>query len=308
MRIAVMGAGGIGGYFGGMLSRGGNQVTLIARGDHLAAILQRGLKVVRDEEEFTVQCDATDNPGQVGEVDLALLTVKSYQNGQAIPAMRPLVGPETTILCLQNGIDTFQEAVAAFGKERVLPGAAYIEAGIQEPGVVTQTGSMVRIAFGEQDGSISERGAAISDLLESSGIPAQFERDIRKTLWTKFLFIATLAGVTTMSGETMAQLMPRPEWRAVIVECLEEIERVGRASSVNLEPKVVQETVDYIEGSIDEMQASMQSDFLAGRPLELEALNGAVVRAGRDAKVPTPVNDVIYAMLKPYLMGSLEKT
>ena len=308
MRIAVMGAGGIGGYFGGMLSRGGNQVTLIARGDHLAAISQRGLRVVRDEEEFTVQCDATDNPGQVGEVDLALLTVKSYQNGQAIPAMRPLVGPETTILCLQNGIDTFQDAVAAFGKERVLPGAAYIEAGIQEPGVVTQTGSMVRIAFGEQDGSISKRGAAISDLLESSGIPAQFERDIRKTLWTKFLFIATLAGVTTMSGETMAQLMPRPEWRAVIVECLEEIERVGRASSVNLEPKVVQETVDYIEGSIDEMQASMQSDFLAGRPLELEALNGAVVRAGRDAKVPTPVNDVIYAMLKPYLMGRLEKT
>ena len=308
MRIAVMGAGGIGGYFGGMLSRGGNQVTLIARGDHLAAISQRGLRVVRDEEEFTVQCDATDNPGQVGEVDLALLTVKSYQNGQAIPAMRPLVGPETTILCLQNGIDTFQDAVAAFGKERVLPGAAYIEAGIQEPGVVTQTGSMVRIAFGEQDGSISKRGAAISDLLESSGIPAQFERDIRKTLWTKFLFIATLAGVTTMSGETMAQLMPRPEWRAVIVECLEEIERVGRASSVNLEPKVVQETVDYIEGSIDEMQASMQSDFLAGRPLELEALNGAVVRAGKDAKVPTPINDVIYAMLKPYLMGRLEKT
>ena len=308
MRIAVMGAGGIGGYFGGMLSRGGNQVTLIARGDHLAAISQRGLRVVRDEEEFTVQCDATDNPGQVGEVDLALLTVKSYQNGQAIPAMRPLVGPETTILCLQNGIDTFQDAVAAFGKERVLPGAAYIEAGIQEPGVVTQTGSMVRIAFGEQDGSISKRGAAISDLLESSGIPAQFERDIRKTLWTKFLFIATLAGVTTMSGETMAQLMPRPEWRAVIVECLEEIERVGRASSVNLEPKVVQETVDYIQGSIDEMQASMQSDFLAGRPLELEALNGAVVRAGKDAKVPTPINDVIYAMLKPYLMGRLEKT
>ena len=308
MRIAVMGAGGIGGYFGGMLSRGGNQVTLIARGDHLAAISRRGLRVVRDEEEFTVQCDATDNPGQVGEVDLALLTVKSYQNGQAIPAMRPLVGPETTILCLQNGIDTFQDAVAAFGKERVLPGAAYIEAGIQEPGVVTQTGSMVRIAFGEQDGSISKRGAAISDLLESSGIPAQFERDIRKTLWTKFLFIATLAGVTTMSGETMAQLLPRPEWRAVIVECLEEIERVGRASSVNLEPKVVQETVDYIEGSIDEMQASMQSDFLAGRPLELEALNGAVVRAGKDAKVPTPINDVIYAMLKPYLMGRLEKT
>ncbi len=308
MRIAVMGAGSIGGYFGGMLARAGNQVTLIARGDHLAAISRHGLKVVRDEEEFTVQCAATDNPGQVGQVDLALLTVKSYQNQQAIAAMKPLVGPETTVLCLQNGIDTYQDAVAAFGKERVLPGAAYIEAGLQGPGVVTQTGSGVRIAFGEQDGRISERGAAISDLLESSGIPAQLERDIRKTLWTKFLFIATMAGVTTMSREEMAQLMARPEWQTVIVGCLKEIESVGRASGVNLEPNVVQETLDYMEGSIDEMHASMHSDILAGRPLELEALNGAVVRAGKDANVPTPINDVIYAMLKPYLLGRFDKT
>jgi len=210
-------------------------------------------------------------------------------------------------LCLQNGIDTYQDSVAAFGKERVLPGAAYIEAGMQGPGVVTQTGSGVRIAFGEQDGSISERGAAISDLLENSGIPAQLERDIRKTLWTKFLFIATLAGVTTMSREGLAQLMVRPEWRAVILGCMAEIERVGRASGVDLEPNVIQETVDYMEGSLDEMHASMHSDLLAGRPLELEALNGAVVRAGKDAKVPTPVNDVIYAMLVPYLMGRFDK-
>ncbi|MCH8893662.1 MAG: 2-dehydropantoate 2-reductase [Chloroflexi bacterium] len=307
MRIAVMGAGSIGGYFGGMLARAGNQVTLIARGDHLAAISQRGLKVVRDEEEFTVHCDATDSPLQVGAVDLVLLTVKSYQNQQAIPAMKPLVGPNTTVLCLQNGIDTYQDAVAAFGKERVLPGAAYIEAGMQGPGVVTQTGSVVRIAFGEQDGSISERGAAISDLLESSGIPAQLERDIQKTLWTKFLFIATLAGVTTLSREEMAQLMPRPEWRAVIMGCLEEIERVGRASGVNLDPNVLQETIEYMESSIDAMHASMHSDILSGRPLELEALNGAVVRAGKDANVPTPINDVIYAMLKPYLLGRFDK-
>ena len=307
MHIAVMGAGSIGGYFGGMLARAGNQVTLIARGDHLAAISQSGLKVVRDEEEFTVRCDATDTPIQVGPVDLALLTVKSYQNREAIPAMGPLVGPETTVLCLQNGIDTYQDAVAAFGREKVLPGAAYIEAGMPRPGVVTQTGSGVRIAFGEQDGSPSERGALIADLLESSGIPAHFERDIRKTLWTKFLFIATLAGVTTMTRETLDRLMPRPEWRAVILGCLEEIERVGRASGVSLNPNVVQDTVAYMEGSMGEMHASMHADIVAGRPLELEALNGAAVRAGNDAKVPTPINDVIYAMLKPYLFGALDK-
>lgn len=305
MRIAVMGAGSIGGYFGGMLARAGNRVTLIARGGHLAAISQAGLRVVRDEEEFTVHCDATDDPGQVGGVDLALLTVKSYQNQQAIPAMRPLVGPGTTVLCLQNGVDTYQDAVTAFGREKVLPGAAYIEAGLPEPGVVTQTGAVVRIAFGEQDGRISERGAAISDLLESSGIPAQFDQDISKTLWTKFLFIATMAGVTTLSRETMAQLMPRPEWRAVIEGCLREIEKVGRASGVSLDPNVVQDTIDYMEGSIDQMHASMHSDIMAGRPLELEALNGAVVRAGQAANVPTPINDVIYAMLKPFIHGGL---
>lgn len=308
MRIAVMGAGSIGGYFGGMLARAGNQVTLIARGDHLAAISQRGLRVIRDDEEFTVQCDATDDPGQVAHVDLALLTVKSYQNQQAIPAMKPMVGPDSTVLCLQNGIDTYQDAVNAFGAEHVLPGAAYIEAGMQGPGVVTQTGMVVRIAFGEQDGSDSDRGGAIAELLEKSGIPAQFDRDIRKTLWTKFLFIATMAGVTTLSRETMAQLMPRPEWSKVIVGCLQEIERVGRASGVNLDPKVVQETVDYMEGSLDQMHASMHSDIVAGRPLELEALNGAVVRSGKAVNVATPINDVIYAMLKPYLLGRFDKT
>lgn len=306
MRIAVMGAGSIGGYFGGMLARGGNQITLIARGDNLAAISQHGLKVIRDNEEFTVRCDVTDDPKQVGTVELALLTVKAYQNEQAIPALSPLVGPDTTILCLQNGIDTYQDAVAAFGVDRVLPGAAYIEAGRQGPGVVTQTGSGVRIAFGEQDGRNSDRGNEIADLLKRSGIAAQFEADIRKTLWTKFLFIATLAGVTTMTRESLDRLMPRQEWRAVIIGCMEEIERASRASGVNLDAEVVQDTLSYMVGSIDEMHASMHSDIVAGRPLELEALNGAVVRAGKDANVPTPINDVIYAMLKPYMLGNFD--
>ncbi len=308
MRIGVMGAGSIGGYFGGMLARGGNQVALIVRGGHLAAISQRGLKVVRDEEEFTVHCDATDDPSQVGTVDLALLTVKAYQNPQAFLAMRPMVGPETTVLCLQNGIDTYQDAVSAFGKGRVLPGAAYIDAGIQEPGVVIQTGSVVRIAFGEQDGSLSGRGAAITKLLEESGITAQFEQDIRKTLWTKFLFIATMAGVTSLSREMLAQLMPRPEWRTVIEGCMREIETVGRADGVDLDVDIVPETIAYMEDSLGQMRASMHADIVAGRPLELEALNGAVVRVGREVNVPTPINGLIYAMLKPYLLGGFDKT
>ena len=305
MRIAVMGAGSIGGYFGGMLARGSNQVTLIARGPHLDAILQHGLKVIRDEEEFTVRCKATDDPRQVEAVDLVLLTVKTYQNQQVVPAMRPMVGEGTTVLCLQNGIDSYEEPARQLGTGRVLPGAAYIEASREGPGVVKQTGKVVQIVFGEPDGGESERGQQILAALTQSGIPAELSLDIKRTLWSKFLFIATMAGVTTFSRQTMAQLMPRPEWREVILGCLQEIEAVGRASGVNLDPNIVQDTVNYIEGSLEQMHASMHSDVLAGRPLELEALNGAVVSAGKAIGMPTPINGVIYAMLKPFIDGGL---
>jgi len=303
MRIAVMGAGSIGGYFGGMLSRGGNQVTLVARGPHLDAITKNGLRVIRDEEDFTVRCEATDDPGKVGPVDLVLLTVKTYHNEQAVPAMEPLVGEGTTVLCLQNGIDSYQGPARRFGREKVMPGAAYVEANIQGPGTVRQTGKVVSIVFGEAEGGRSERGQRILETLVQAGIPAQLSVDIRQTLWSKFLFIATMAGVTALSRQTMAHLMPLPEWRQVIIGCMREIEAVGRASGVDLEPRIVEDTVEYIEGSLAEMHASMHADILAGRPLELEALNGAVVRAGKAAGVTTPINDVIYAMLKPFVQG-----
>ena len=153
MRIGVMVAGSIGGYFGGMLARSGHQVTLIARGAHLEAIKQEGLRIIRDDEQFTLRCPAdvgaTDDPVDVGPVDLLLLTVKTYHNQQAVQDMLPMVGPDTTVLCLQNGIDSYEAAEQQVGAERVLPGAAYIEAGMPDPGVVTQKGPVVRIVFGE---------------------------------------------------------------------------------------------------------------------------------------------------------------
>ena len=307
MRIAIMGAGSIGGYFGGMLSRGGNDVTLIARGHHLRAIVDQGLRVIRDEEQFTVRCDATDDPSRVGPVELVLLTVKTYHNNQAVPTMLPLVGPATSVLCLQNGIDSYQAAAAKVGLDRVLPGAAYIEVGVPEPGVVKQTGTEVRIAFGEADGSESERGSRILATLEQSGIPAQFDRNIQRTLWTKFLLIASMAGVTALSRQTMAQLMPRPEWRQVVVGCLREVDTVGRTAGVDLDPEVVEQTMAYFESELEQLHSSMHGDIMAGRPLELETLNGAVVRVGREVNVPTPINDVIYAMLKPYEKGRFDK-
>ena len=304
MRIAVMGAGSIGGYFGGMLSQGGNEVTLIARGAHLDAIRSNGLQIITDDDEFIVECRATDYPGQVGPVDLVLLTVKTYHNQEAIPAMVEMLSPNTTVLCLQNGIDSFEAAARCHGAEKVLPGAAYIDVSLEGPGVVRQIGKDVEIVFGEPDGVDSPRCESISATFRKAGIPAQLSNNIQRTLWTKFLYIATTAGVMSLSRQTMDQLLPLPEWRRVIMGCMEEISAVGLASGVDLDQNIVQDTIEYIEGALEEMHASMHADILAGRPLELEALNGAVVRAGISAGVPTPINDVIYAALKPFVSGS----
>ena len=306
MRIAVMGAGSIGGYFGGMLSLGGNDVTLIARGPHLDAIRTNGLRIITDHRERTVSCAATSDPAEAGAMDLVLLTVKTYHNAQAVESMAPMVSVGTTVLCLQNGIDSYRPAADALGDGRVMPGAAYIEAGLLGPGTVRQTGSVVRVEFGEVHGGDSERGRRIRETLESSGIPARFNEDIHRTLWAKFLFIATMAGTTTLAREELAGLMPRPEWKRVVVGCLQEIEAVARASGIALEPDVSGEILRYMEDNLAQMHASMHSDIMAGRPLELEALNGAVVRAGLAAGVPTPINGLIYAMLKPWADGPPE--
>ena len=303
MRIAVMGAGGVGGCLGGMLARGGHRVSLVARGAHLEAIRERGLRVARDAEEFDVWCDASDNPADLGPADVVLLTVKTYQNAVAVPAMAPLVGPDTAVLCLQNGIDSYRAAAAAFGAGRTLAGAVYIEAGIEAPGVARQAGAVMRVVFGELDGALSPRGQAIADAFNGSGVAAELTAEIRAGLWAKFLFIATMAGVTSMARQSLAQLMPRPEWRAVVTGCLREVEAAGRANGVNLPSDIYDRTLAYIEGNLADLQASMHTDVMAGRPLELEALTGAVIRAGRDGGSPTPINDVIYAMLKPLAGG-----
>ena len=304
MRIAVMGAGSIGGYFGGMLAQSGQDVTLIARGKHLETIRKDGLKILNDDGHFLVKCDATDDPTGIGVVDLVLLTVKTYQNDMAIPPLRSLIASSTSILCLQNGMDSYQSITRLLQIQDPLPGAAYIEASVQSPGIIRQSGTVVKIVFGELNGTLSSRGTEIQKVLSDSGIDMQFTTDILKTLWTKFLFISTMAGITCLTRETLAQLVPKEDWPNIIIDCMKEIEAVGRRNNINLESDVVKTTMDYITESLENMQASMHTDLMAGRPLELDALNGAVVRAGKLADIPTPINSLIYAMLKPYELGS----
>ena len=304
MRIAVMGAGSIGGYFGGMLAQSGHDVTLIARGKHLETIRKDGLKILNDDGHFLVKCDATDDPTSIGVVDLVLLTVKTYQNDMAIPPLRSLIDSSTSILCLQNGMDSYQSITRLLQIQDPLPGAAYIEASVQSPGIIRQSGTVVKIVFGELNGTLSSRGTEIQKVLSDSGIDTQFTTDILKTLWTKFLFISTMAGITCLTRETLAQLVPKEDWPNIIIDCMKEIEAVGRGNNINLENDVAKTTMDYITESLENMQASMHTDLMAGRPLELDALNGAVVRAGKLADIPTPINSLIYAMLKPYELGS----
>ena len=307
MKVAVMGAGSIGGYFGGMLARAGHDVTLIARGDHLHAIRSNGLLMHTQQGDFTVPCAATDRPAEVGPVDLALLTTKTYHNAVAVPEMAPMIGPDTAILCLQNGIDSYLPLVDAFPQAVVLPGAAYIEAGRSGPGAVTQAGDIVRIATGSirgSDPSHQAKASAVCAAFRDAGVPAAAETDIAVTLWTKFLFITTMAGATSLAREYLRDLLPRPEWHRIIVGCMTEIEAAGRTSGIHLSPTIVADTLDYMESAQGAMSASMHADLLAGRPMELEALNGAVVRAGDSTGVPTPINAVIYAALKPYAHGA----
>ena len=307
MKVAVMGAGSMGGYFGGMLARAGHDVTLIARGENLDAIRSNGLRMQTEAGDFTVPCSTTDRPDDVGPVDLALLTTKTYHNVDAVPAMAPLIGADTAVLSLQNGIDSYLPVVERFPDAIMLPGAAYIEANRLGPGVFQQAGRVVRVVTGGAKGSPPEhtqRAAAICAAFRDAEVEAEASDDIEVALWTKFLFIATMAGVTSLAREFVRDLLPRPEWRKIVRTCLEEIETAGRASGVNLADDVVASTFDYMDQSRGAMRASMHADLVAGRPLELEALNGAVVRAGEAAGVPTPINDVIYAALKPYVSGS----
>ena len=300
LRVAVMGAGAVGGYLGGLLARAGNAVTLIARGEHLRVIQTNGLRVRSQEVDFVVPVEAIDRTDSVGPVDLVLFTVKTYHNEEAIPLMRPLMGDGTTVLSLQNGAESWEQLQISLGTGCVLPGAIYLEVKVEAPGIVRQQGSVYRMVFGEVDGSESARCRAIAEMFRAAGMPTEVATDVLKVLWTKWLFISTLAGVTTASRSGLAELLAVPASRDLVVQVMREIEAVGRKRGINLDEDVVEQTLRYMETQARFLKASMHTDLENGRPLELEALNGAVVRIGRELGVPTPANEVIYGLLKTH--------
>jgi 2-dehydropantoate 2-reductase len=307
MRIAIMGAGGIGGYYGGLLARAGNDVTFIARGAHLAAIQRIGLRVESVHGDFQIRpAQATADPVEVGPVDLVLVSVKTYDLDGVAQAMRPLVGPETVVLPLLNGLDAAERLAAELGEEPVIAGLAHISAAIAEPGLVRQISPLRRITFGERSGEISPRAERIRDALDESGIEAVLTPAVDVALWEKFIFIASISGVCCLSRQPVGVVVATPELWGLYEDALREVEAVARARGVSVDPDVVKDTLQMAEGFAPQTKPSLLVSLEAGRRLELEAMIGTVVRYGRAAGVPTPIHRVAYAALKPSAEGATE--
>jgi 2-dehydropantoate 2-reductase len=306
MRIAVMGAGGIGGCYGGLLARAGSDVALIARGNHLGAIQKNGLRLVQPDGDFTVQVSATDDPTQVGPVDLVLFSVKAHQNSKAIPLIRPLIGPDTTVLTIQNGVESADEIGQEYGAERVLPGSAYVLSNIVSPGVIKQQSPVPRVAFGESNGDRSERAVAIQEAFCEAGIDAELSTDISKVLWSKLLYNSPANGMASAARLSPRDLIEYPEGAAMFRSAIQEVANVGTAYGVPFEDDDVQGALDLIAARPMGARGSMQADLEAGRPLELEAIVGSVRRVGRKVNVPTPIFDMLYTILLPHIDGSPE--
>jgi 2-dehydropantoate 2-reductase len=300
VRIAILGAGGVGGYYGGLLARGGHDVALVARGAHLAALREEGLRVESVHGDFTVRSIlATDDSGEIGPVDLVLVAVKSYDLDTAAEAARPLVGPDTVVLPLLNGLDAAQRLAAVLGDGPVLAGLTHISSSLAAAGQIRQISSVQRITLGERDGKVTPRAQRVGEALSSSGIEVVISDQIDVALWDKFLFIASISGVCCLARQPIGIVLGTPETRRLYVQALREIEAIARARHVPLAPGIVEKTLDLSEGFPPETRPSMLVDLEAGRRIELEALNGAVVRHGRSMEVDTSVHNVVYAALKP---------
>jgi 2-dehydropantoate 2-reductase len=304
MRIAVMGSGAVGGYYGARLALAGHDVTFIARGAHLDAIRARGLQVRSAAlGDFTARARAEQDTARVGPVDLVLFAVKTYDNNTAIPAVIPLLGPSSAVLTLQNGVDSVSELAAVAGEDRVIGGTTYMATALAAPGVIEQTGAHRRVVFGEVFGvlpSISERVTAIGRALAGADVQAEPVGDGRVPIWEKFIFLVTLAGFTGAARLPIGPIWQDPWCRAQFINGCREIERVARAEGVPVAADVVQRIEAYVTAIPGTMRSSLLIDLSQGKRIEVEALQGALVRRAARAGVDVPIIATLYATLKPW--------
>ena len=300
-----MGAGGVGGCLGGLLAKAGNDVSLIARGEHLEALREHGLKVIRPGGEIIVEIQATGDPSEVGQVDLVLFTVKTFQNRHVITSLKPLMGPETSVITLQNGVESHEQLSAVLGASNILPGAYWASSHILSPGVISEDVE-ARVSFGAVDDTESLRALDIRKVFRDAGIEAELSPDPLRVLWEKFVVLSALSGITSAAQTRPKELLQFPDARKMFCDAMEEALAVGLAKGVDLPANLVQESLKYIDG-LPDFQNSMHSDYEAGRPTELDALSGAVIRLGNQIGVKTPVHGYLYSVLLPHKDGAREE-
>lgn len=299
MKIVVVGTGGVGGYFGGRLAKRGFDVTFIARGAHLNAIRRYGLRVESANGNIHVKpAKATDKPGEVGPVDFVLLAVKLWDTEAAAEAMRPLMGKDTAVISLQNGVDAETRLGDILGLEHVMGGLAQIAAVISAPGVIKHTGTMARVVFGELGGQRTPRTETLLDAMRAAGIEAEISDDIERAIWEKFVFLVAFSGVTSVTRQSIGALREDPETRSLLRSAMRETVAVARAQGIDIDEGFVENRLQWIDQLPAEMTSSMAEDLGRGNRLELDWLSGAVVRMGREHNVPTPTNAFMYAALK----------
>jgi 2-dehydropantoate 2-reductase len=297
MRIAVIGSGAIGGYYGALLAKGGHDVALVARGAHLAAMQRDGLTLRTPEGTSTIPLRAVAQTTGIGPVDLVLFCVKSYDTAQAARLLTPLMAPDTSVLTLQNGIDNVEAIGNVVGTAAVLAGAIYVALQLIEPGVILRTGGEGHIVFGEISGAATERAQRIADTFERSGVPHEVSVDIQRVLWEKFLFIAGIGGVTALARSGIGPLVGSAEGRALLAFACDEIATVARAERAPLAPDAVTRVLAQAASLPAQWRSSMARDLEDGRRLEVDALSGAVVRRGLEHGISTPVHRTIAACL-----------
>jgi 2-dehydropantoate 2-reductase len=305
MRIAVVGAGGVGGGFGAALAKAGGDVTFIARGAHLAAMKSAGLKVGGPRGDIhLVPTQATDNPASLGTVDIVLFCVKLWDVESAGEKIKPLVGAGTAVIPLQNGVDAHERLIPILGKNAVMGGVAQISASIVAPGVIAQVGTFMRMVFGELDGRRSQRGEDFLALCLKAGFEATLSEQILTDLWMKFILLASNAGMMALSRQPIGALRDDPDLRPIFVAAYQETIDVGRARGVALPADALARIVELTRHFPPAMKASMALDLDRGNRLEVPWLSGKVAELGRQLGIPTPTHNMVYAMLKPYVMGA----
>ncbi|MGC2634175.1 MAG: 2-dehydropantoate 2-reductase [Candidatus Cybelea sp.] len=305
MKIGIMGAGGLGGYIGARLAQAGHGVAFIARGAHLAAIRENGLRVISElGDAHLAHVTATSDPATVGYVDCIIVAVKLWDTEAAVDRARPMIGQSTTIVSFQNGIEKDEVLARMVGSEHVIGGVSYMAVKIARPGVIEQTGRMARAILGELNGARTHRVTSLAQMLTNAGIDTQVNDDIIRATWEKFVFLVGVAGTTSLLRSDIGQIRENADARSLLGETMLEAVAVGLAAGVNLDPEFAQAQLDYCDTLPARMRASMAVDLEHARRLELPWLNGAVVRLAAELGVDAPVNGVIARALSIYTNGT----